>query len=176
MKNNNQTIGIVIVILVILGYFFIWKPGAERREAERRILAERCEAERRIQAERSWIRAVLLTDRTVGQAVARQAGLADIAWDQSQMVGKIVEGMRQIDLSGCPDDFREAYLRHIDAWAGYQNVAESYGGWTGFIKGFFTMGAVAIPAYTESSAAQRRVKSTFDDVLASAQRHGVRPP
>ena len=152
MKKNHIIIGIVAIIL--LGWYFVWRPAAER----------------------SSIRTVLVTDHAISVAASQKAGLSDIAWDQSKMVGGIVSCMRQIDLSGCPDDFREAYLRHIDAWAGYQNVAESYGGWTGFIKGFVTAGAAMIPAYQEGSAAQQRIASSWNDVLTAAQRHGVSPP
>jgi hypothetical protein len=151
MKTNHLII--LFGAAIILSWYFFWQPAVERGN----------------------IRNVLNTDHAINVAASQQASLSDVAWDQSKMVGGIVLCMRQINLSGCPDDFREAYLRHIDAWAEYQNVAESYGGWTGFIKGFVTAGASIIPAYQEGSSAQQKIRATWNDVLASAQRHGVAP-
>jgi hypothetical protein len=127
--------------------------------------------------ERQHIQRVLATDKAIHAQIQQQMGIGDRFWDQSESVGKYVAAMRQIDLSGCPDDFREAFQRHTSAWGEFENVARQYGGWSGFFKGFltgFTQGAVPNNQSADTAQAQRAIKETWEQVLRVAQNHGVR--
>lgn len=123
-------------------------------------------------SEKESIRSVLSADRENGRRVSSQMGLLDKAWNPSDKIGEIVDGMRRIDLSGCPEDFKTAYIAHTEAWVNLQTVAGRNSGMNGFIKGFFNPLSVG-DVYHENVESQEQVKSTWNAVLLSAQRHGV---
>jgi len=126
--------------------------------------------------QRQSIQRVLATDKAIHAQIQQQMGIGDKLWDQSESVGKYVTAMRQIDLSGCPDDFRDAFQRHTSAWGEFESVARQYGGWSGFFKGFltgFTQGAVPNNQSADTAQAQRAIKETWEQVLRTAQNHGV---
>ena len=154
---NRNILAIVAVgVLVVVGLWFsVIKPAGERQNIQR----------------------VLATDKNIHGQIQQQMGLGDQLWDKSESVGKYVSAMRQIDLSGCPDDFREAFQRHISAWSEFEGVTHEYGGWSGFFKGFisgFTQGAVPNNERADSAQAQRSIRETWEQVLRVAQNHGVR--
>ena len=150
MKQNKLAIVVVMGIFAAIAVWSLVRPS-----------------------ESSSIQRVLAHDKAWNEEIARHATLGDTWWDQSDVVGKIVSGMRAIDLSGCPEDFRDAYIRHISAWGAYERFAQRNGGWRGFLKGFFTGGAGVIVAYSEGSQVQDDINSSWGYVLGVAQKHGV---
>ena len=117
------------------------------------------------------IKKVLEADRSLHSSISAEAGLKDVAWDQSGITSRYVQALRAIDLSGCPEDFRDAFKAHIQAWAGYEKVARSYGGFRGFFKGFFTGGGSAVAAVSEGADAQAEIESTWREVERIARKH-----
>lgn len=113
------------------------------------------------ESERRCIERVLREDRA-----ASEAGRPD----------QIVAGMRGIETSSCPVDFRDAYVLHIQAWdqrARLIPTAEAInkpveGFWDGVVKG---AGAVAV-GLAEVEASQA-VSQTFAQVERVAARHGA---
>jgi hypothetical protein len=113
----------------------------------------------------------------------------------AQSVADVVRRMRAIDLNGCPDDFRVAYHKHIEAWEmmasveanvrAFQNqndpasvVVES------FVRGFLAdpfgkaneLKAAQNQLQREYQDALRQVHATWDEVEDSAARHGAKLP
>ena len=63
--------------------------------------------------------------------------------------------MSNIDLSGCPEDFKEAYREHQKAWTA-KSIAD---------EGFFN--------FQEDRDARHAISQTWQDVLNIAEKHGV---
>jgi hypothetical protein len=125
---------------------------------------------------RKNIERVLQQDAALNAEIAEEAGLLDVAWDQSGVVGRYVSGLRRIDLRGCPDDFQDAFRKHIEAWAAYESVARSYGGVSGFVKGFLSGGLAVLGAYSEGDAAQKEIETTWQEVLRIAGEYHAKIP
>lgn len=108
---------------------------------------------------------------------------------------EVVRRMRAIDTSGCPTDFREAYLIHVHAWESLGEAAEQARAFIaarkgandfveGFIRGFLgdPLGKVneTIDARNQLQAslheAGLQVKETFNQVERIAVAHGARLP
>lgn len=155
VKRNLLTL-VAVGVLVVMGLWFsVIKPTSDRQNIQR----------------------VLATDKDIHGQIQQKMGLGDHLWDKSESVGKYVSAMRQIDLSGCPDDFRDAFQRHISAWSEFEGVTREYGGWSGFFKGFisgFTQGAIPNNERADLAQAQRSIKETWEQVMRVAQNHGVR--
>lgn len=125
---------------------------------------------------RSSIERVLREDAALHAEISREVGVLDVVWDQSEATGRYVSGLRKIDLQGCPPEFQDAFRNHIQAWAAYERTARSYGGFSGFIKGFLTGGLAVIGAASEADAAQREIASTWDEVLRIAGKYHATIP
>jgi hypothetical protein len=157
LEREAKKIILAVVVVSVLGcgafLYFVWS-GAQKTSIER----------------------VLKEDRAVSHAIFQEAGLLDVAWDQSGIVGKYVQQMQGIDLGGCPSEFQDAFRKHIMAWKKYENVAKRYGGFRGFIKGFLSRGALIGDATSEGGAAQAEIQQTWEDVLQVARKHGAEIP
>lgn len=97
-------------------------------------------------------------------------------------IGQVVSRMKAIDMSGCPNDFKAAYLAHIHAWeAGVELEkeaitlkadSESAGAFVeSFVRGFL---GDPLGKYNEVSAAhsqlQRKARSVDDQVKQTYHR------
>jgi len=117
------------------------------------------------------IRRVLQEHAVLEAHFAEKAGTWGFIWDQSESVGHYVSGLRQIDLKRCPEDFQEAFRNDIQACAMYQEVARSYGGVNGMVKGFLTAGLAAIDAYSSGEASLQEIHLTWNEVLRIAGKY-----
>ena len=63
--------------------------------------------------------------RAIERVLAADRGTSQNA----SSVAEIVQRMRAIDMSGCPVDFRQAYLAHIDAWVEMAAVEDAAAQW-----------------------------------------------
>lgn len=106
-------------------------------------------------------------------------------------VAPIVDKMRSIDLTACPNDFREAYVRHIHAWELALEVENEIKQFTAdnnsaskmieaFVRGFFFDLSVVTEGYTVQKAIEEKyrtataqVQLTYREVEQVAVRHGV---
>jgi len=102
-KNGNQNkrrlmytvSGLCILVVAIIGIsVFLWH--ASSREHRQQIIAN--------------IERVIAYDKSLSDATK------DTEEDMLGTVRSYVMALRRIDFSGCPDDFRQAYLKHIHAW------------------------------------------------------------
>ena len=95
-------------------------------------------------------------------------------------VDKYLAQARTIDLSNCPPDFSEAYLRHLGAWdlmeIQLRLQPQSALGWVwkGIVDGLDS-------AQNHDHSEQMRtrpeaISSTWTDVLAAANKHHAKPP
>jgi hypothetical protein len=111
------------------------------------------------------IKAVLDADAKIEAEAAATVGGEPKAPDAGQ-AKTIVAKMKAIDLAGCPEDFRDAYLKHIDAWNRYVLFADG-----------LTEKARGDPMLqTKLGEIVAAIDSTFDAVRDAARRHGVEPP
>ena len=113
----------------------------------------------------------------------------------AKSVTDVVNNMRSIDLTNCPNDFRVAYVTHIHAWEALAAVeqkaislesdansgaamAES------FIRGFFgdpfgksaELFAAQTQLQRDAQAASLSIKQTFETVEVIAVGHGAKMP
>ncbi len=109
----------------------------------------------------------LQAERDIAQGMSRKDAL-----------DKMTQGMRQIDLSDCPPEFREAYIRHIQAWESFA----SEHGIEGFFKALLTGVLIALTsnptplvAYiAEQKGISQDINDTWKEVEAIAARYNVR--
>jgi hypothetical protein len=98
--------------------------------------------------------------------------------------------MRRIDLSACPDEFREAYVRHIQAWdtraqVEAARIALENGTGAAMVGGalatLFDSAATPFADHArrlemnkqDAAAARAAITSTWNEVEAVASRYGV---
>jgi len=139
---------------------------AEQEAQERRKLAEE-------RAEKAQIKTSI--ERVLQEDARAPRG--------AESVAEIVSRMRDIDTSGCPDDFRLAYMNHIHAWESMRQVesdaiafkkaANSDGvAVEAFIRGMLgdplgeanKIEAVQTELQREYQAAHSEIKATFNRV------------
>ena len=109
----------------------------------------------------------LQADKDIAQGMSRKDAL-----------DKMTRGMRQIDLSACPPEFREAYTRHIQAWESFANEH----GIDGFFKALLTGVLIALTsnptplvAYiADQKGISQDINDTWKEVEAIAARYNVR--
>jgi hypothetical protein len=112
-----------------------------------------------------------------------------------QHYSEIVPRMRQIDLTGCPNEFQAAYLAHIHAWEEVEQVLRAYEQlnsddnhsalfWESVLRGFIG-DLVTIPArlleQTQEldknyAAAQQQVETTYRRLEEIAVSQGAKLP
>jgi hypothetical protein len=106
--------------------------------------------------------------------------------------GETAANMRAIGLEGCPDDFQDAYLRHVEAWERSASVYAEADDWveefapgrgtaedalftTNMPEGVSPEGEARRRAIQLSRAnAQDAIESTFEAVQRVAAKHGAR--
>lgn len=89
-------------------------PAAVRRAME---------AERRISLEQD-------------ERVARELAAGTDIDDVGRRANRAIEAaLTAVDLTACPPDFQEAFLRHRDAMRDYCTLSDQYGGWAGRLGG-----------------------------------------
>jgi len=163
---------IIMLILMLMGLMFGFKclKAYQADQARQKLIEE----QQRIVKE---IASVIEQYVQLLNKVNKESGVLDYAWNQSTMVGKIVDGLRAIDTSGCPDDFRSAFSSFAEAWEQYRKTADKYGGMKGLLKGFSLRGKAAGLAISSGTA---EAGADFDEITRvgrqvdeCARRHGV---
>lgn len=135
----------VIIGLVVLGIFYSDNDAQYKRPVE----------------------SVLQQDKTITKSVESDSLLA--------MIKTIVQRMHEIDLSKCPEDFRYAYQRHIDAWSkaipilrqgedlnGFENILKSFA--IGLIGGFTGQFGLVEDYISENAHANDEIKKKLQEV------------
>lgn len=96
----------------------------------------------------------------------RQAGLAGGGHEA------VAQRMSKIDLSFCPEDFQNAYIRHIKAWGARLGATEA-----GVALGGDDPGAALVlglyGALLDGAVQSEDIKSSFSTVLQIAEKYGV---
>ncbi len=108
------------------------------------------------------------------QEETAKLGLVETLWDSSDFAHRTLKRIQSIDVSACPKDFQIAFEKHVQAWRKYQNVAEKWGGFSGFLRGFISGGFAIIECLDESSDMTRDFKYTLQEVCNIAQKYGVK--
>lgn len=124
------------------------------------------------------IERALTLDRKFSEEARQQT---EAGTSPANAVAGMAERMRSIDLSACPPEFREAYVRHAAAWRGMagQLKSEPDGVVEGLVIGFLRgLGGQLDGGASEMQAARnhhmRAIQSTWGDVEATAARHGAK--
>lgn len=157
------------------------KAAAEKAAAEARERARVAEEKAAKERVRTSIETVLREDARAPKGAISVAG--------------IVERMRDIDLSRCPEDFRLAYLDHIHAWESmrdverdaiaFRNEANSDGVMVeSFIRGMLgdplgkakEIGAAQSELQREYQAARSEIRESFGRVEDIAVQNGANLP
>lgn len=94
--------------------------------------------------------------------------------ENAESVSEVVARMRAIDTSGCPADFRTAYLAHIHAWEEARKV-EQEAKKLGKPDGFWD-GLQAISLKNAGNSASQKIGQTFQEVERVAVLHGAKLP
>ena len=136
----------------------------------------------------------------IGCGTSRKAAIESVLAQDSgsssnvKSISEVVTRMRNIDLDGCPDDFRSAYVKHIHAWESAQllevdakSISDRYNSTSAlvesFLRGFvfdFGMVGEAGAAIDKFTARQQQIsldiQRTFQDVETVAIRYGAKLP
>jgi len=129
--------------------------------------------------------------RSQTQAIERVLAADQASGQQAKSVTELVRNMEAIDLSGCPTDFKEAYIAHIGAWSEMATVAqeaqqfgERYGSWSAMAESFMRGMVFDFGMTGEANAARDRIQaqnrkasadiySTWTTVKQIAVQHGA---
>lgn len=114
------------------------------------------------------ITSIVKQDRAAHEQIVASIGVWDKIWGNPDKIAQYSTTLRNFDLSGCPQDFQDAFLKHAYAWGTFANVAESVAGIKGIVRGF--NGADAEP---EIQRAQKEITDTWLEVDQIARRYGV---
>ena len=139
-----------------------------------------------------FLAAAGMRSATPAAAIERVLEADRLASQGTSSPGEIVANMRAIDLAGCPEDFKNAFLRHIEAWEGRAAVHAEAEAWiaefapgqgtpedvlytTNLPEGASAEGEMRRLAIQRSSKnAQQAIQSTFEAVERLAAEHGAR--
>lgn len=137
--------------------------------------------------QREAIAMVLQEDKNISQNLPKR--------EATEVVSIVIRRMRAIDLSQCPNDFRDAYKQHIMAWEkavpvlrqfeeqnGAGNILKSF--LVGLIAGFTDQFHLVLGNIIENANASeelkqkaqkvdREIKDTFDEVLRIAKKYKI---
>ena len=95
MSDNNgrgsNSVWIWILLIGTPAWFFLVQPQNHKNNIEK----------------------VLQADKSLNARTNSEAGLLELALDPSTVMGRYVAGLRAIDLSGCPEEFRTEFKAHI---------------------------------------------------------------
>jgi len=119
----------------------------------------------------------------------------DFCDQHSQLIDRLVTAMKNIDMSGCPDDFRQAYLKHIQAWHEFGQAFAGHPHITSDGEGVF--GTVLTAALTEDADStlnymagieqqnndfvntlkeqSKSISDSWNEVQSSALAYGIKP-
>lgn len=123
---------------------------------------------------------VLQQDRAFSDQAHQMTGAGT---PPKQALHWMIDHMAAIDLSSCPPDFAEAYVRHIGAWRAAANVLDQQpdsflaGLLDGFVNGLSGEADGGVSRERRDvQEASNNVDSTWTDVEAVATRYHVKPP
>lgn len=152
------------------------RAAANERE---RIERERAAAIQREQARmRSAMESVLAQDKELNIRIKSHISSGSKPADA---IATYASALKSLDMSQCPTEFREAYLRHANAWRDFalQLGKEPQGGVDAVLQGFinglsgeFDGGAGRLQRARDSR--MEAVSSTWGEVEAITVRHGAR--
>jgi hypothetical protein len=114
------------------------------------------------------IRQVVQQDKAAHDEIAATIGVWDRIWGNPKKIALYAQRLKQIDLSPCPQEFQDAFLKHAYAWGKLAVVADSASGLKGIMRG---MGGVDVTP--EVHRAQREVSDTWMEVDRIARRYQV---
>jgi uncharacterized protein YceK len=84
-----------------------------------------------------------------------------------------VDEMRKIDLTGCPAEFQQAYLKHVYAWSEVPPLMRKYEGVRGFFTALLEGAAGTYDGDAEAKRIQKGIRDTLLEVETIALRYGV---
>lgn len=152
------------------------RAAANERE---RLEKERAAAIQREQARmRSAMESVLAKDTELSKRIKSHISSGSKPADA---IATYASALKSLDMSQCPTEFREAYLRHANAWRDFalQVGKEPQGFADGVLQGFlnslsgeFDGGAGRLQKARDNR--MEAVSSTWGEVEAIAVRHGAR--
>ncbi len=75
--------------------------------------------------------------------------------------------MHRLDLSFCPENFRNAYKKHRKAWADYRKIEEAV------VMEYLLDGDVGTVSETQVAMRRKKIETSFAEVLRIARSYGV---
>ena len=150
-------VALAITVFIVFGVYRVIVERGRRQAAE----AQRAVFARAIDN-------VIQQDKAFSREIQSTIGTWEQIWGASEQVNLYAQFLRNLDLSQCPPDFRDAFLKHAYAWTKVATAVESASGVTGFMRG---LGGVDTTA--EVNSAQREVADTWYEVDRIARGYGV---
>jgi hypothetical protein len=100
--------------------------------------------------------------------------------DRLDAVRRYCQALRRIDLRQCPNDFQEAFLKHIYAWEELVPLLEKFDGLTGDLMSLFEVGSSVVTKQSlttegdrEFARVRQAISATYFEVEKAALRYGV---
>jgi len=166
------------------------KAAEDLAKLERDKLAAEQEAKEREKEEAA--RAEKEQIKTNIESVLQQDAKSQVGADT---VVEVVQRMRNIDISGCPDDFRVAYVDHIHAWEAMRDVEKNAIAFRkeansdgvlieSFVRGMLgdplgkakELGAAQTQLQRDYQEARSEIKETFNHVEDLTTQYGANLP
>ena len=120
-------------------------------------------------AKEAAIRSVLVEDARLATVREQHAESAP-----KEAVLNYVDSMGQIDMSGCPEEFKRAFLKHRTAWSQLILFIEKYEGFWGGVNSFLEgLGGDAHYGEEKLEKISKAIQDTWTEVELSASRYGI---
>ena len=166
------------------------KPGSAPRQAKRkeeeaerqreeeaaRLLAEEERRRAEIRQQEEWRTAIEQVLRQYNDAAKRFASEKDAAMRRESMVdvrnsiANLASSLPQISLGGCPEDFRAAFMKNVNAIGDQMRfIDENLMG----VRGLFRVLGNPDAVQNEGSTLDANVANTLRELVEVAERYGV---
>jgi hypothetical protein len=90
-----------------------------------------------------------------------------------EIIQHYTDTLRAIDISGCPDDFRVAFVKYYQAWDMYKTSFDSTTGLRGMLKGFLNpMAIFQVPDNTDQ--AMKPIDEAGRELVLVCTKYGIR--
>jgi hypothetical protein len=145
---------------VLLGLVFVFGCGNDIAEKRRRITE-----------------VIQHAGQIANDEAKTPRSLREKYWNDSDRVMRVINQFRLVDLTGCPEDFQDAYLAWVRSLADFRNKMSTYKVFRGLIN---ATSALVAGQYSWSepgrvqNQALREIGKTYDHLTKVSLKYGVK--